>query len=585
MICGFQRKNRKSTITIPVQGNADPLADDYNKVLKWSEERDGFQEYLSQSFEGACDVGSNWLHLYPSYTLDPISGDLFTDQVAYCNILTDPLFRKQDLTDCTGVWRRRWVNKTAAKGLLPGHAKEIDKMQPGGVKDGRFPLQAELLNLASNSLFAMDEFYYRTTREASIIIDPKSGESVEWEEDEEDDPEMIERVLAQQPWLRVKKVQVPTVKLCISLGDRMFYDGPTLLNTDAYPFVPNFCYYEPDIQSYAWRIQGIVRNLRDVQYLYNSRVVIMEDILRSQVNSGWIYPVDAVVDPKSFRQSGQGFLVPLKAGHTKDELQRIDPPSIPNSMMDLARMLSEDLTKISGVNEELLGAATDDKAGILSMLRQGAGLTTLQGIFDKLDYSQRLYGKLRLQAIRKNFSKGKIASILGHDPDQRFFTSHSLKYSVAVEEGNYSTSQRQMELQQLLHFREIGMPIADKSIMQAAFITNKAQIIKDMEEQAQAQQQAQQAQTKMEADKNQAEVISKMAKSKSDMASAQEKMAKVQEIHASAQHKEVEADLNLVKLAMELEDVQFNQLRAAFELAQAIKMSNNPEQQQPQGAI
>jgi len=54
MICGYQRKNRKSTITLP-NGEDDALADDYNKVLKWSEERDGFQEYLSQSFEGSCD--------------------------------------------------------------------------------------------------------------------------------------------------------------------------------------------------------------------------------------------------------------------------------------------------------------------------------------------------------------------------------------------------------------------------------------------------------------------------------------------------------------------------------------------------
>ena len=35
------------------------------------------------------------------------------------------------------------------------------------------------------------------------------------------------------------------------------------------------------------------------------------------------------------------------------------------------------ITKISGVNEELLGSATDDKEGILSMLRQVAGLTNL----------------------------------------------------------------------------------------------------------------------------------------------------------------------------------------------------------------
>ena len=584
MICGYQRKNRKSTVTVPVN-DGDNLADDYNKVLKWSEERDGFQEYLSQAFEGACDTGCSLLHLYPDYTLDPISGDLFTDQVAYNNFLIDPYFRKQDLTDCSFIWRRRWVNKSAAKALLPGHAKEIDKMLPKGTKDGRFPLQAELINLDMNQLYVYDEFHYRTTREATIVLDPMSGEAVEWEEEEEDSEDMMERTLAQQPWLVVKKTQVPTVKLAIVLNDRVLFHGQNLLKIDDYPFVPSLCYHEPDIQSYAWRMQGIVRNLRDAQYLYNRRKVIELDILESQINSGWIYPIDSVTDPKAFRQSGQGFLIPLKTGHLPGEIQRIDPPALPASLMELSRSLSEDITKISGVNEELLGSATDDKAGILSMLRQGAGLTTLQTIFDKLDYSQRLYGKIRLQAIRKNFSKGKIKNILGKEADPRFFTSHSLKYTVAVEEGNYSTTQRQMELQQLLHFRELGMPIPDKSILRAAFITNKKQVIEDMEEQSQAQQQAQQAQAEQQAKNDQSKLMVDYAKAKSDlakekdlMASAQEKIARIGQIDAEAEHKRTQSDLDLVKMMVELEDMQFNQFKNAFEMAHAVKMAEREQQ-------
>lgn len=587
MICGFQRKNRKSTITVPTK-NEDPLVDEYNAVLKWCENRDGFQEYLSQAFEGSCDTGMSLLHLYPDYTLDPISGDLFTDQVAYNNFLIDPYFRKQDLTDCSFIWRRRWVNKTAAKALLPGHAEEIDKMTPSGMKDGRFPLQAELLNLNTSQLFAYDEFHYRSSREGTLIIDPKSGESVEWEEDESEQDDMMEQVLKQQPWLMVKKVQIPTVKLAICIGGKTVYHGANLLNIDAYPFIPSLCYHEPDIQSYAWRIQGVIRNLRDPQYLYNMRKVIEMDILQSQINSGWIYPIDAVVDPKAFRQSGQGFLVPLKAGHLPQEIQRIEAPGIPQSMMELSRSLSEDITKISGVNEELLGAATDDKSGILSMLRQGAGLTTLQTIFDKLDYTQRLYGKIRLQAVRKNFSKGKIASILGHEPSEKFFTSHSLKYGVEVEEGNYSASQRQTELQQLLHFKQLGMPIPDKSILRAAIITNKSEIIEDMEQQAQQQAEAQQAQSQQQEKLDNSKVMASFAKAKSDLArekdllaSVAEKEAKIDELEADAEHKKVQADLDLVKMMIELEDMDLANFRRSLELAETIKLNNNNSYIQP----
>lgn len=586
MICGFQRKNRKSTVTMPIHGNDDQVSDDYNAVMRWCDDRDGFQEYFSQAFEGACDTGETLLHLYPDYTFDPISGDLFTDAVAYNNYLIDSYTRKQDLSDCNGIWRRRWTSKQGAKLLLPGYAEEIDRMKPGVMKDGRFPLQAELQNVAINNLFTYDEFYYRTTRPGKIILDPMSGEATEWEDDESADADEMDQVMRAQPWLKVKKIEVPTVKLVICLSGKMVYHGPNLLNIDQYPFIPVQCYVEPDIQAYAWRKQGIIRGLRDAQFLYNMRKVIELQLLQSSLNAGWIYPVDVVTDPKAFRQSsgGDGFLVPLKAGHLPNEIQRIEPVAIPQSLIELSNNLAEDIMKISGVNEELLGSATDDKSGILSMLRQGAGLTTLQTIFDKLDYSQRLYGKIRLQAIRKNFSKGKIRNILGHDADPRFFTSHSQKYSVAVEEGNYSTTQRQMELQQLLHFKQLGMAIADKSIVRAAFITNKREVIQDMEEQMQQQAQQQQQQMQQQAQVDQSKMMGEQAKAQLAQAKAREAMANIDQIESKAHHENLTADLELVKMMVELEDMQFMQFKNAFEYAQAVKLANAPPEQQAKQA-
>lgn len=586
MICGRQRQNRKSTITVPLtQNEIDPVSDDFNTCLKWCENRSGFQEYLSQSFEGGCDTGMTLMYMYPDYTYDAYSGDLFDDCVSYNNFLIDQYFRKQDLSDCNGVWRRRWTSKEGAKVLLKDYATEIDKMKVGGMKDGRFPLQAELQNIPLSNLFTYDEFLYRTTREATMILDPISGETVEWEQDIEDGDDMMERTLAQQPWLKVVKMQIPTVKLSIALGDKEVYNGPNLLGIDSYPCVPTLCYHEPDVLSFAWRVMGVIRNLRDCQFLYNMRKCIELEILQSQINSGWIYPVDAVTDVKAFRQSGQGFLVPLKAGHLPNEIQRIEAAAIPQSLLELSASLSEDISKISGVNEELLGAATDDQSGILSMLRQGAGLTTLQTIFDKLDYTQRLYGKIRLQAIRKNFSKGKIRNILGHEADPRFWSSHSLKYDIAVEEGSYSASQRQSELQQLLHFKQIGMGIADKSIVRAAIITNKRQVIQEMEEVQQQAQQQQQQQAQQQQQMDQAKIMQAFAKAKSDlakekdlMASTQERFAKIEELHAETEYKNAQTELDLVKSMVELESLDLEMIGRSYEIAMAIKQQNSPQE-------
>ncbi len=523
------------------------------------------------------------------YSRDPVSGDIGTDCVAYNNYLIDAYFRKQDLSDCQGVWRRRWVSNEGAKLLLPGYHKEIDRMKPGGYKDGRFPLQAELQNLAVSNLFTYDEFYYRTTREATMILDPYSGEAVEWEKDDFEQANEMEQVLAQQPWLMVKKMQVPTVRLSLSLGDKEVYNGPNLIGTDSFPCVPMQCYVDQDIQSPAWRKMGITRNLRDSQFLYNMRKVIELQLLQSQVNAGWIFPVDVVTDIKAFRQSsgGDGFLIPLKAGRTPQEIQRIEPSALPQSLLELSASLAEDITKISNVTEELLGANVDDKSGILAMLRQSAGLTTLQGIFDKADYTQRLYGQMRIEAIRKNFSKGKVRNIVGHEVDPKFFSSYAQKYSIAVEEGNYSTTQKQMELQQLIYYKEnLQMPISNKSILRASFITNKRKIIEEMEEEQQQQQQAQQAQSQQQEKMDNAKIMQAYAKSKSDLAkekellaSTQEKIANIGQIRAKSEHEMAQADMELVKMMIELEGLDLQQFRESWEMAQAIKAAEAQKQE------
>ena len=103
------------------------------------------------------------------------------------------------------------------------------------------------------------------------------------------------------------------------------------------------------------------------------------------------------------------------------------------------------------------------------MFRQAAGLVTLRKIFDGADFCLRQCGEIFREGIRRNFTRSKVRSILGREPDSKFFSSIVNRYSIAVEEGAYSTTQRQMELQQYIHFKQLGMNVADKTIWRAAF--------------------------------------------------------------------------------------------------------------------
>src|SRR5208282_1223048 len=100
------------------------------------------------------------------------------------------------------------------------------------------------------------------------------------------------------PQIYVQEQEIPTVKLAIVVQGKVMYDGPNPLGIDKYPFIPCWAYYNPQMPYFPWRIQGVVRNLRDAQYLYNRRKIIELDILESQINSGWKYKENALVNPK-----------------------------------------------------------------------------------------------------------------------------------------------------------------------------------------------------------------------------------------------------------------------------------------------
>lgn len=531
MMTGFQRNHRKSFIMMPVHEDTDQICDDYNGVFKWSDQQSNFQEIYSDSFESSTVTGLNLMHAYPDYSKDPSSPTIEWSAISSVWSMVDSNFRKRDLTDCEGIYTRKWISKRKANLLLPERNKEIQNIPNGWAEDGKFPIQQSLISNKVESLIPYDEFHYLTTRTAQVVYDPNQKQFVEWENDESLSKDEIQRELAyvkqQMPWLVVKKMEIPTVNLGIILAGKTFYDGPNLLNIDRYPFAMNLCNYFPDSPMPRMRIQGMARLMRSLQFLYNMRKMSELSILQSQANTGWIYPVDVVTDPKAFRQTSDGIVIPLKKGATPDMIKRIEPPLINPTIIELSKLLKDDFSSVTGITDELVGASVQDNSGILEMFRQAAGLVTLRKVFDSADFCLMQCGAILKDSIRKNFTRAKVRSILGREPDPKFFSAMVDRYSMTVEEGAYSTTQRQMELQQYLHFKQIGMNVADKTIWRAAFLTNKKRAMQEAAEMSEAQAKQQEQQQMLEDKKGEADIVSKLSKSELDQAKTAETISKI----------------------------------------------------------
>jgi hypothetical protein len=358
------------------------------------------------------------------------------------------------------------------------------------------------------------------------------------------------------------------------------------MGIDNYPFVPVWAYYEPEIPYFPYRVQGVVRGLRDSQYLYNRRKVIELDILESQINSGYKYKENALVNPRDVFLQGQGRGLAIKSDASMADVEPIQPPSVPPSMIELSRILGEEISQISGVNEELLGSATDDKAGILSQLRQGAGLTTLQSLFDNLDNAQKILGKISLELIQANFSPGKIQKIVKEQPAPLFYARAFGKYDAAIEEGLNTSTQRQMQFAQLLQLREVGVPVPTSVLIQTSTLQNKNELTEAIAQEQQQQGQMQQMQMEVALQEAQARIKDLESRAEANLGLGLERAARVQENRALAIERLAAAEkdrdqgaLDLIKGMKELEGMDISQLQQLFQMAEGLKSQTTAEEE------
>lgn len=582
MISGYQRQHRKSTVVTPIEASDQETSDQFSKLLMHINQRAHILETISDAFEGAITTGMNLLSLWLDYRRDPVNGEVQLDNVSYNGYLIDPYFKKMDLSDCNSLWTRKYLSRNQTQALIPGRENEIRSMRGWGNRDGKFQFMPESYNYGMQDLLIYDEFWYLDTRKQKMLCDPESGEVFEWR-GQEDDLNFFTRIY---PDIVILDQEIPTVKLAIVVQGKVMYHGPNPLGLDRYPFVPVWGYYEPQIPYFPWRVQGVVRGLRDAQYLYNRRRIIELDILESQINSGFIYKENALVNPKDVFLQGQGRGLAIKAEAQVTDVVKISSPGIDGSMIQLSELLSKEMPEISGVNEELLGSASDDKAAILGMLRQGAGLTTLQVLFDNLDQSQKLLGDLQISLIQQNWTPGKVRRILGAEPSQQFYNRSFGKYDAVVEEGLNTSTQRQMQFKQLMEMKEIGIEIPNEMLINSSTLQNKNELIQAMQQQQQQAQQQQQQQQEIQMQVLQAQIEDLKAKAMANQGLGVERVSRVEENRALAVERIAEAQkdrdlgtLDRIKAVKELTDIDLSQIERAINILKMIQEDQNQSTQ------
>lgn len=583
---GYERENRKSIITGPVENADAETSDILTDCMLHVYDRGGGYSATSDCFEHQLKSGLGILGIYLSYENDKINGDVKFYWKPFNAVMLDPYMTRRDMKDCDQAATRDLLSKEQIKMLLPWvPEKEIDDL-PTGIRDNKYQYLGVYRQYNSTyiakHLCTYDQYWKVIRKPVRLLVDIETGESKEWDGDKQEE-ELLAHILQQEPNLRLMDSHKRSVELNIIVAGVLFYSGPDPTGLDDYPFRPMICYYEPLIDTYELKIQGIVRSMRDAQRLYNKKWSQLTDYNESILNTGWIVKNGAVLDPNMLYQTGQGRVITLNDTAQMTDIVQIHPAELPQTALMYSDRIEKDLVEIPGGSEEMLGISSSGDsqiAGRLAEVRASNGLRGNRGIFDNMEFTMIEVGRLVLKAIQINYSPGKIRRISGKEPTAQINSQSFEMYDCVVKQSVLTQTQKDAYYFELLKLRELGVAIPDDDILEAAPLENKSEMLKKVK--ANQEQQAQRAQQLHIAEILQA----KLAASKADeqTALAQERRARVladiglaRERISESHQNESKAFLDGVKAIKEIESLSTDNLTKAYQLHQQLKSDAGAE--------
>lgn len=576
---GHQRAGRLATNIEATENQDEYIAEIYDDVSKWIHTRSKIYRTISDAFEkGALVPGINLLHSYVDYSNDPINGTIKVARRGYNTFLLAPDFVSLDLSDCRYIITRDYMTRDDIKRMLPKRTSMINDLKGGGF-DNKFEFSGTS-HLNNEDILAYDEFWERIAVKRYMLMDNLSGETRKWKGNKKDLNEHIEKY----PWVQYFAYFEPTVQQTIFVqGEELYHkidpygSSERDIEFGEYPYTLISGYIEPDIDSYQWKVQGVVRGLRDAQREENKRKSQMFSILDSSPSGGYIVKNGSVINSDELYQSGPGVVITIDEAAQMTDVQELRAREVPQSTMMLSQQLKQDLVELGGGSEEFMGTAdlgNSQISGTLAKMRASNSAESLQDLLDNLNFAQENLGSKIVKLAKINFTKEHIERITGKKIPENFFDEDVEKFDLTAAEGMLTDSNRNLAYIQGLQAKNAGINIPDKFIIANMPIANKSELMQQYDEE---QQQAQEQQRKLieqdEINKRliNAETVHKLSlaeqqrkRSVADEALAMERVSESKLNQARVIDTRIDAILKQIQIGKEIQGMDLERLQSAI---------------------
>lgn len=496
LVTGYQRQRRKNFTYIPVDGADSNTTDQYTRLTTVVTNKGGIHEQFSKGCELATISGMVLAQPYLDFMGDdPAQGSVKLKIWEYNSFLVDPYFRDPSMSDARIIWCQEYIDEgEAVERFGEERIRNVGKLQGQAERYGRFYFLPENYNMSRTDMMILSYIWYKSNGSVKKLYSRKRNQFFDFSQNAD-----LEGILFNIPDLEVVTIKCPIWKVAVVLNDKLMYNGKNPLgNETKCPMVPIFWNYDPHLGDYPdLRVRGLIRNMRDPQYLFNLKVANNNDIVSAVINSGWKRKSGAVQNEDNLKKTNGGWDVVINPEFQMTDVEKIIPTALPESDLALAQQMQELIFATSGINMENWAGQEDKQISTLTaLMKQASNLLVFQKYFDQWDYSLKLIGDLILQIEINNWNAAKVALILQEEPSPYFYSKIFSKYDVMVEEALLTPTQRNLQAQQMLDINAtFGREVIPASkIIPYMNIQGKneiAQFLEQQEQQASAMQQEQ----------------------------------------------------------------------------------------------
>lgn len=598
---GYLRDNLKSVVYEPVEGSDRQTADQFTKLSYyiWDKGR-GYTTFLD-----ACDemfkAGISLFGVQMDYSKDFINGDISFYKRTYNSFFLDPVFDSLDLKTCSFAITRDLLGPEEAKALLPNIDKKVFEEIPYSFRDNKFEsYRPNFTNMnQSRKLITYDQYYRRTSRNRTYLIDEDTGHYHDITDMEKKEKEKLEMGLYRLeklrteigdernivPHMRIDSYERPFIELNVMLNGQRVYSGEDHTGiTETYPFAPLVCYLEPSIWLASQRIQGIASSEYSNQRQFNKRHMKIQDMFDSCISTGYKYLIGSVPNVDDLQQTGQQKLVgvdPENAPEGLNSVQELTGGNVPPALIEYQKILDDLSLTLANITEPMLGSDEGGNtmvSGRLAEVRIAQGLRANRKIFDNIEATQQIAGELVLTTIQKQYPPEKVMRILDEEPTEQFYENNFEMYDAVIREGVRSKSQKDAYYYELVNLKREGIvDVPQTEIIRALAMTGVDDLqesIEQQQQQAAAQQEKIDALERMQLELGNAKTEESLALSGERRARIQSDLALATERISESEENRAQAALARAKTLVEISNMQ------ADELMKVIQFVNDLERQE-----